>query len=77
MNSRRFNFPIYKILSIFCLMLLGFGVDLFAAPGDLDLSFGNGGKVVTRVENRFSGGAAIAIQKDGKIISADPLWCRH
>jgi uncharacterized delta-60 repeat protein len=38
-----------------------------AAPGDLDLSFGSGGKVITSIEN--SGYAwATAIQPDGKIV---------
>jgi uncharacterized delta-60 repeat protein len=46
----------------------------FAAPGDLDLSFGNGGKVVTRGGNSpgfgLSGAYAMAIQSDGKIVVA-------
>ena len=69
MNSRRFKSPIHKTLLIFCLMLFGLSVNSFAAPGDLDLSFGNGGKVVTRVEDRFSIGTAVTIQNDGKIIT--------
>ncbi len=41
-----------------------------AAPGDLDLTFGNGGKVVTPIgsDNDYSFGAAI--QSDGKIVLA-------
>ncbi len=47
----------------------------FAAPGDLDLSFGNGGKVVTRGSSNYpgfglSGAYAMAIQSDGKIVVA-------
>jgi uncharacterized delta-60 repeat protein len=47
----------------------------FAAPGDLDLSFGNGGKVVTRGNSNYpgfglSGAYAMAIQSDGKIVVA-------
>ena len=48
----------------------------FAAPGDLDLSFGNGGKVITRGSNvpypgfELSGAYAMAIQSDGKIVVA-------
>ena len=45
-----------------------------AAPGDLDLSFGSGGKVVTRGGGfpgfGLSGAYAMAIQSDGKIVVA-------
>ena len=41
-----------------------------AAPGDLDLSFGVGGKVVTPIGNFNDEIRAIAIQPDGKIIAA-------
>jgi uncharacterized delta-60 repeat protein len=39
-----------------------------AAAGDLDLSFGSGGKVVTDFFGGFDGGADVAIQSDGRII---------
>jgi len=56
--------------------LLAFGLFLWsaapvlAAPGDLDLTFGSGGKVVTPIGsgNDYSFGAAI--QSDGKIVLA-------
>ena len=41
-----------------------------AAPGDLDLSFGNGGKVITPIGNGDEGASAVAIQSDGKIVAA-------
>jgi uncharacterized delta-60 repeat protein len=43
---------------------------ILAAPGDLDLTFGNGGKVLTPIVsgNDYSFGAAI--QSDGKIVLA-------
>jgi uncharacterized delta-60 repeat protein len=45
-----------------------------AAPGDLDPSFGNGGKVITSFSNsvggRHSRAYAMAIQSDGKIVVA-------
>ena len=40
-----------------------------AAPGDLDPSFGNGGKVITNFGNSFAGADDIAIQSDGKIVA--------
>lgn len=47
---------------------LSFSVN--AADGDLDATFGSGGKVTTDFFNSFDGASAIAIQKDGKIIAA-------
>ena len=41
-----------------------------AAPGDLDPSFGIGGKVVTPIGNGDEGASAVAIQSDGKIVAA-------
>ena len=55
-----------KLLGIL-LCVFGLGDVLHAAPGDLDTSFSQDGKVTTN----FSGndtGAAIAIQADGKIV---------
>lgn len=40
-----------------------------AASGDLDLFFGNGGKITTAIGNGGSA-SAIAIQSDGKIVVA-------
>src|SRR5436190_19355855 len=42
-----------------------------AAPGDLDLTFGIGGKVITNIEGvQFSTARALAVQSDGKIVAA-------
>jgi uncharacterized delta-60 repeat protein len=41
-----------------------------AADGDLDPTFGNGGKVVTNFDLPASGASAVAIQADGKIVAA-------
>jgi uncharacterized delta-60 repeat protein len=46
------------------------GVPVQAAPGDLDPSFGEGGKVTTDVGPGSEMAAAIAIQADGKIVVA-------
>ncbi len=44
---------------------------LIASEGDLDISFGDNGKVITGAENRTSAESySIAIQDDGKIITA-------
>jgi len=40
------------------------------SPGDLDLNFGNGGKVITDVTGSSDGAWDITIQSDGKIILA-------
>ncbi|HXG85980.1 MAG TPA: FG-GAP-like repeat-containing protein [Pyrinomonadaceae bacterium] len=42
----------------------------FAAPGDLDLSFGSGGKVITPIGSSFDYANSVAIQMDGKIVAA-------
>jgi hypothetical protein len=39
MNSQRFGVQIQRQFLLLCLMLFGLGVNSFAAPGDLDLSF--------------------------------------
>ena len=44
-----------------------------AAPGDLDSSFGNGGKVTTDFLGKEDGAAAVAIQADGKIVVAGAI----
>ena len=55
--------------SLFCLLFLVTVICVLAAPGDLDPLFGNGGKVTTN----FGGSEncnAVALQSDGKIITA-------
>ena len=42
----------------------------FAGSGDLDSSFGVGGKVVTAIGGNFNGAHAVAIDSDGKIVAA-------
>ena len=39
-------------------------------PGDLDTSFGTGGKVTTAIESRDDYGQSVVVQSDGKIIVA-------
>ncbi len=41
-----------------------------AAPGDLDATFGTGGKVITAIGSGSDGGRSVAVQSDGKIVVA-------
>ena len=53
---------------LFILLITIFTLSAFAADGDLDASFGTGGKVITG--NSFNeGGRDVVIQPDGKIIT--------
>src|SRR5687767_6006021 len=54
------------ILAIGLFLVLPTGV--FAAPGDLDMGFGNGGIVTTTFPPRRSVATDIAVQADGKIV---------
>jgi uncharacterized delta-60 repeat protein len=42
----------------------------FGAPGDLDPTFGNGGKVTTAIGSGNDRGSSVALQSDGKIVVA-------
>src|SRR2546421_6190563 len=48
----------------------------FAHDGDLDLTFGRGGKVTTDFSGNADDAAALAIQSDGKIVVAGSSWGR-
>jgi uncharacterized delta-60 repeat protein len=49
----------------------GFGLARYTAAGDLDSSFGNGGKVATTLPGETPGSAyVVALQPDGKIVAA-------
>ncbi len=68
------NYKLNHSLFIFGLMILFF-IAAFplvqaqtAAPGDLDTTFGSGGKVTT--DFNFSGANSVAVQADGKIVVA-------
>ena len=70
------SFPISLFLSrAFSAAMLVFGVVLFfsstalAAGGDLDPSFGSGGKVVTSMSGGTDTFLAVAVQPDGKIVA--------
>lgn len=76
-HIRSFNNIYIGAVRIFVVVATTAGVFLFAstlhcdaAAGDLDLTFGNAGKVVTRIGNAFDFASAMAIQADGKIVAA-------
>jgi uncharacterized delta-60 repeat protein len=50
------------------LVVLGYTTEARAAPGELDASFGSGGKVTTDFADDF--GADVAVQDDGKVVVA-------
>ena len=55
-----------KLISAVVLTILGSG-SVFAVPGDLDLTFGGDGLVVTDIA-RNDLGKALTIQTDGKLV---------
>src|SRR4030095_8365341 len=59
-----------KTILIFVLTMLLTGRPAFAKDGDLDPSFGRGGKVTTDFSGNWDFANAIAIQSDGKIVAA-------
>jgi len=50
-------------------LFLALPVLTFAAPGDLDTSFGSGGKIVTSLTNYLDEPTRVRIQPDGKIVT--------
>jgi uncharacterized delta-60 repeat protein len=58
-----------EILVITLLLSSGFPSIVRAAAGDLDPTFGNGGRVLTSF-SFFDGGNSVALQSDGKIVVA-------
>src|SRR5689334_11733748 len=56
--------------TVACMLLLGLAEPALAAPGDLDPSFGNGGKLPFNPGGYSGGFNAVAIQANGKIVLA-------
>jgi uncharacterized delta-60 repeat protein len=60
-----------RVVVVFaCALIVTSASPAYAAPGDLDTSFGGDGKVITNFTRRFDAAAAVAIQADGKIVTA-------
>ena len=70
--SRSFNASFLSSLIAvgFSLFVTVHALPVLAADGDLDTSFGTGGKVVTAVGGGGDIGTSVAIQSDGKIVVA-------
>ena len=68
MNTKITNKILTPVLVFLALILFGATI-IKAAPGDLDLSFGNGGKVITDFD-RIDYAFAATLQPDGKLIVA-------
>jgi len=56
-------------LSATFLLIFFLSANFYGAPGDLDLSFGNGGKVTTNFGALSGEAENVAIQSDGKIVA--------
>ena len=65
-----------KSRSLFATLLLVFSLsaDLYAAPGDLDPTFGNGGVVTTKMSNDYDVITDIKLQPDGKVVTAGLVY---
>ena len=61
-----------ELCSLFATLLLVFllSADFYAAPGDLDSTFGNGGVVTTKMSNDYDVITDIELQADGKVVAA-------
>ncbi len=68
-SSLVFNSTVFRSLLISFLFFIGANF-AFAASGDLDPSFGSGGKVITPFGSSTDNANAVAIQSDGKIVAA-------
>jgi uncharacterized delta-60 repeat protein len=59
---------------VLTLLFIAASTDIFAAPGDLDTTFGNGGKVVSNLPD-INTPRQVGIQPDGKIVALG--WSRN
>jgi uncharacterized delta-60 repeat protein len=68
MRSMRFRAA--SLAASSSIILVAFASAASAAPGDLDTSFGDGGRVTTEFSRGDDGSEAIVLQDDGKIVVA-------
>lgn len=59
-----------KPTSIFAILCTFLAFELYAQPSALDISFGIDGKTNTNIETGYDGANSVAIQPDGKIVTA-------
>ena len=58
------------LLAVMLALAFGYAARAYAVPGDLDPSFDGDGKLTTDFSNNFDGAFDIAVQEDGKIVTA-------
>ena len=75
-NGRR-NWRAFAFAAVTILLFLGGGQAARAADGDLDPTFGIGGKVVTDFNNSTDWLSRIAVQPDGKIVAIGDTHPSH
>jgi uncharacterized delta-60 repeat protein len=75
-NGRR-NWCAFTFAAVSMLLFSGIGRVARAADGDLDPTFGNGGKVVTDFNNSTDWLSRIAVQPDGKIVAIGDTHPSH
>ena len=68
-SSRRENWRVIAFAAVSVFLFSGAGQIARAADGDLDPTFGNGGKVVTDFSNSTDWLSRITVQPDGKIVA--------
>jgi uncharacterized delta-60 repeat protein len=74
-NTKTYRLISAPILALLALLLFG-STTITAAPGDLDLSFGNGGIVVTSFAGQYNYDSAqtVRVQPDGKIVVCGQIY---
>src|SRR5215204_4413399 len=74
LNMRIFVGALYRAVVlafvVIVMVALGYSTKAYAAPGDLDPSFGTDGKLTTDFGANTDYGQAVAVQDDGKIVVA-------
>jgi uncharacterized delta-60 repeat protein len=75
-NGRR-DWCAFMFAAVTILLFSGGGRTAWAADGDLDPAFGNGGKVVTDFNNSTDWLSRIALQPDGKIVAIGDTHPSH
>lgn len=66
---RQGNRPLLLLIVLAAMIVSNTVIQVQAATGDLDPTFGNGGKVTTDIGSRFESVNAVVIQQDGKIVA--------
>lgn len=76
-TNGRENWRVFALAAVSMFLFSGSGQIALAADGDLDLTFGSGGKVVTDFNNSTDWLSRIAVQPDGKIVAIGDTHPSH